>query len=35
MILQSGVIKPLQKKRAQQDDIVKWAPVKPQTVEKQ
>ncbi len=32
LILQLGAIKLLQKKRAQGDDVIKWAPVKPQTV---
>lgn len=32
LILHVGAIKPLQKKRAQQDDTIKWQPVGPQTV---
>ncbi len=33
LILQSGAIKPLQKKKMQGDDVIKRAPVKPQMVE--
>ncbi len=33
LILKSCAIKPLQKKRVQQDDVLKRAPVKPQTME--
>lgn len=31
LILQSGVSRPLEKKRLQRDDVIKRAPVKPQT----
>ncbi len=32
LILKSGAIKVLQKKRAQRDDVIKSVPVKPQTM---